>query len=169
MCFEFCFRTLAVLLFSDFFFNVDQEVQEELLATSETNTAVRIETHIALPALPVLRTNYPVQNWFRDSVTVKLKTDAPDQNRTAVVLLFWLWMERRWRIGSRNVSSDCALNPSQKRFYSVLFYLFTLTFVILICLIILFIVDFECPKTTHFDFMHLLWIIKLFCNVWHGL
>ena len=49
-------------------------------------------------------------------------------------------------VEDRNVSSDRALNPSQKRFYSVLFYLCTFTFVILICLIVLFIVEFEWPK-----------------------
>ena len=31
-------------------------------------------------------------------------------------------------------------------FYSVLFYLYTLTFVVLICLIVLFIVEFQGPK-----------------------
>ena len=50
-------------------------------------------------------------------------------------------------VEGRNVSNDCALNRYQKRcfstFYSILFYSYTLTFVMLICLIVFFIVEFD--------------------------
>ena len=52
-------------------------------------------------------------------------------------------------VESRNMSNVCALNRFQKRcFYGVLlrstpFYLYTLTFVALKCLLVLFIVEFK--------------------------
>ena len=50
-------------------------------------------------------------------------------------------------------------------FYSILFYLYALTFVMLNCLIVpLLSVEFEWCKA-NFHFMHSLWTIKLFC-IW---
>ena len=55
----------------------------------------------------------------------------------------------------------CTKSISEAMFYDILiaftlFYLYTLTLLVLNCLLVQFNVEFECTAKTHFRFMHLL-------------
>ena len=66
----------------------------------------------------------------------------------------------REAVEGRNASNDCALNRSHKRRFTTL-YLYTFTFVMLNCLVVLFCVCGIRLILEHF--LHLLLIVKFFC------
>ena len=98
--------------------------------------------------------------WFSssDNIIITHVCDSHFQGTRTLTFKPWLWKKV-----IQPLCIDLRIDlTSDVSWCFTLFYLYTLTFVVLNCLLVLFIVEFEWPKRK-IHFMHLLWIIKFFC------